>query len=115
MPPAKTDIADMQCWVFRLAKRKWGLDPAECSRIFRENGVLGFIADSYGILHVSSYESALADVERYLGSRGVAVCCRCPTTPRSDDSDAVSPFARQAAGVVPVACLKAAVNVDWWR
>lgn len=74
MTPLQIDIADMQCWVFRLAQKKWGLTPAECARVFSENGVLRFIADSYGILHVSSYECALGDVERYLANRGVIVC-----------------------------------------
>ena len=74
MSATRTDIADMQCWVFRLAQRKWGLDPAECSRVFRENGVLEFLADAYGILHLSSYDSAIDDVARYLANRGVRVC-----------------------------------------
>ena len=74
MTQLQVDIADMQCWVFRLAQKKWGLSPAACARLFAENGVLQFIADSYGILHLSSYECALSDVEAYLASRGAAIC-----------------------------------------
>ena len=68
------DIADMQCWVFRLAQQRWGLAPAECARLFREHGVLKFISESYGILHLSSYEAALEDVRRYLANRGESPC-----------------------------------------
>ena len=74
MSPQDIDIADMQCWIFRMAQKKWGATPSECSALFRAHDVLGFIADSYDILHVSSYDCALDDVERYLLKRGVAVC-----------------------------------------
>lgn len=71
MSPAQIDIADMQSWVFRLAQKRWRMQPAECARIFKDNGVFDYLASSYGILHLSSYESALNDIERYLENRGV--------------------------------------------
>ena len=74
MTQEQIDIADMQCWVFRLAQKKWGLAADQCARIFSDNGVFGFISDSYDILHLSSYDCAVEDVERYLKNRGVSVC-----------------------------------------
>lgn len=29
------DIADMQCWVFRMAQVKWNISPKECAAIFK--------------------------------------------------------------------------------
>ena len=64
-------IADMQCWVFRLAQKRWGVSPRECAETFAANSVFGFIAQTYGLIHLSSYDCALDDVEDYLSSRGV--------------------------------------------
>ena len=74
MTQAQIDIADMQCWLLRLAQKKWGVDPGWCARTFARQGVFDFIAEAYGVLHLSSYESALEDVERYLAARGVPTC-----------------------------------------
>lgn len=70
----QVDIADMQCWVFRMAQKKWDLAPSDCVKLFRQYNVFGFIADCYDILHLSSYECALTDVENLLKNRGVNVC-----------------------------------------
>ena len=64
------DIADMQCWVLRNAQKQWGISPEECSRIFKDNGVLAYIRDCYELLHVSSYQHALDDVQDMLLSKG---------------------------------------------
>ena len=45
------DIADMQCWVFRMAQSKWKKTPEACSKIFQDSDVFGFIASCYDILH----------------------------------------------------------------
>ena len=74
MSPRQIDIADMQCWVFRMAQKKWRLDARGCMDIFTANGVLDYIADCYDMLHLSSYECALDDVEHYLANKGVVVC-----------------------------------------
>lgn len=66
------DVADMQCWVFRYAQIKWNRKPEECAKIFQENKIFDFLKDCYGLLHVSSYLSALKDVEEILSKRGVA-------------------------------------------
>ena len=68
------DIADMQCWVFRMAQTRWKMSPEACAKLFKENGVFDFISKCYDILHLSSYECALDDVEEMLKNRGVAVC-----------------------------------------
>lgn len=67
------DIADVQCWVFRMAQTKWGKTPEECTKIFQENEVFEYISKSYGILHLSSYECALKDVEDFLRNRGIRI------------------------------------------
>lgn len=67
------DVADMQCWVFRMAQNRWNLSPERCADIFRENGVLEFIEECYDILHLSSYECALDDIEELLRNRGVVL------------------------------------------
>ena len=66
-------IADMQCWVFRHAQKKWNLSPLECTSIFKKYDLLGFISECYDLLHVSSYQAALDDVEDILRSKGVAI------------------------------------------
>lgn len=73
MNPDKIGIADMQCWVFRHAQKKWNLSPADCAEIFRKYDLLGYIADCYGILHVSSYDRVLKDVEEILLRNGVTL------------------------------------------
>lgn len=74
MSERQIDIADMQCWVFRMAQTKWKKSPEVCSKIFEDNDVFGFISSCYDILHLSSYECALNDVEDMLKNRGVSVC-----------------------------------------
>ena len=64
----------MQCWLVRLAEKKWGIPAADVSRIFRTNGVYSYIADLYDLLHLSSYACALTDVEKYLAARGALPC-----------------------------------------
>ena len=66
-------IADMQCWVFRKAQRKWNISPSQCAQLFRKYDLFGFIAECYDLLHVSSYERALDDVEDILHRKGVSV------------------------------------------
>lgn len=74
MTQRQLDIADMQCWVFRMAQSKWNITPKECAEIFKKYNILGFISECYELLHVSSYACALADVEDILRANGVNVC-----------------------------------------
>ena len=55
MSERQLDIADMQCWVFRMAQSKW------------------FISECYDILHLNGYSCVLHDVETLLKNRGVTV------------------------------------------
>lgn len=73
MTQREIDIADMKCWIFRMAQTKWNISPSECSRLFKEYDILGFISECYDILHVSSYECALRDVEDILRANGVNI------------------------------------------
>jgi len=73
MPPKQIAIADMQCWVFRHAQRKWNLSPSACASLFQRYNLLGYISECYDLLHVSSYQCALEDIEDLLRSKGVAV------------------------------------------
>lgn len=74
MSQTQSDIADMQCWVFRMAQTKWKIPPSECVRLFQKYNVFGFIEECYGMLHLSSYQCALDDVEEMLHNNGVIVC-----------------------------------------
>ena len=73
MSQEELGIADMQCWVFRNAQRRWNISPSACVRIFKEHDLLGFISECYDLLHVSGYERALDDIESILHSKGVSV------------------------------------------
>ncbi len=70
MSQRQIGIADMQCWVFRKAQEKWNLSPIECANVFARNNLLAYIADCYDVLHVSSYQCALEDIEELLSKRG---------------------------------------------
>ncbi len=65
------DIADMQCWVFRKAQKKWKISPTDCAELFQEYDILGFISECYDILHLNSYDCVVHDVEELLRNRGV--------------------------------------------
>ena len=65
-----TDIQDMQCWLFRKAQSKWNITPQKCAESFRKYDIFGYVSECYELLHVSSYESALHDIEEILKSNG---------------------------------------------
>ena len=67
------DIADMQCWVFRMAQSKCNISAADCSAVFKKYDILGYISECCDILHVNGYACVLHDVETLLRNRGVAV------------------------------------------
>ena len=74
MSEKQIGIADMQCWVFRMAQSNWKKTPKECAEIFKKYDILGFISECYDLLHVSSYNCALEDVEDILKANGVNIC-----------------------------------------
>ena len=61
----------MKCWLIRLAQKRWGLPAAETARIFRQAGVYAYVSDLYDLLHLSSYERALDNIETYLTAKGI--------------------------------------------
>lgn len=73
MSQTQIDIADMQCWVFRKAQKKWNMSSAECTDLFKKYDLLGFISECYDLLHVSSYQCALDEIEEILHTKGIAV------------------------------------------
>lgn len=73
MHPQNIDIDDMQCWLFRMAQKRWNKSPEACAKIFEENQIFDFISDCYDYLHLSSYECALDEVETMLKNRGVSL------------------------------------------
>ena len=73
MNERQLNIADMQCWVFRMAQSKWNLSSSDCAELFKKYDVLGFVSECYDILHLNSYSCVLHDVEILLKNRGVSV------------------------------------------
>ena len=62
MSERQIDIADMQCWVFRMAQTKWKMSSTDCAELFKKYDILGCISDCYDILHRNEYGSVLHDV-----------------------------------------------------
>jgi len=73
MEYSQIDITDMQCWVFRMAQKKWKLSARECADIFKKYDILRFIEECYDTLHLSGYQTALEEVEEILASNGVTM------------------------------------------
>lgn len=69
----KIDITDMQCWVFRLAQKKWNISAQRCTDIFRQYHILDYIEECYDVLHVRSYQAVLEDVEDILSGNGMVM------------------------------------------
>ncbi len=74
MSQEQINISHMQCWLFRLAQSQWELPPEKTAAIFKQHDILGYIADCYDVLHISSYQTALRDIEKMLAKKGVNVC-----------------------------------------
>lgn len=74
MSREQLNIADMQCWVFRMAQKKWNISGKECSELFQKYDILGFIRNCYDSLHLNSYACVLDDVEQILKNRGEVLC-----------------------------------------
>nr|WP_256368289.1 DUF3791 domain-containing protein [Adlercreutzia sp. ZJ473] len=64
----------MQCWLLRMAEKKWHMPAPQVAALFQQHDVFGYLAGFYDILHLSSYDLALADVESYLRSKGTSPC-----------------------------------------
>ena len=66
-------IHHLQCWLFRHAQIKWKKSPYETAELFKKYKLYEFVNDCYGLLHVSSYECALDELEAILNANGVRV------------------------------------------
>lgn len=73
MEYSRVDITDMQCWVFRMAQKKWNITARECAEIFKKYNIFGFIEECYDTLHLSGYQAVLDDVEMILSGNGVVL------------------------------------------
>lgn len=65
------EIADMQCTVFRKAQKKWNISASKCTELFKKYELLSFIKECYELLHVSSYDCVVNDLEDILKNKGV--------------------------------------------
>lgn len=74
MSQEQINISHMQCWLIRLAQSKWNKTAEEIAALFKQYGILDYIAECYDTLHLSSYQHALTDLELLLAQKGVVVC-----------------------------------------
>lgn len=74
MSERQLNIADMQCWVFRMAQSKWNMSAADYSELLKKYNILGFISECYDSLHLNSYACVVDDIKTLLKNRGVTVC-----------------------------------------
>jgi len=65
------NISHMQCWLFQMAQAKWGRTPQETTEIFERFNIFDFIADCYEMLHLSSYNHVLIEIENVLAGKGI--------------------------------------------
>lgn len=73
MSGKQLDIADMKCWVFRMAQLRWNMSPKQCAQLFVKYDVLGFIEECYDLLSLNSYECVVNDIEVLLQNKGVVL------------------------------------------
>ena len=63
----------LKCWLFRNAEVKWKKSPEYVNELFAKLKIYDYVEESYELLHVSSYESALNEVEAIAKANGVDV------------------------------------------
>ena len=73
MTEREIDIADMQCWVFRIAQTRWHISPIECAELFKKYDILGYISECYDLLCTYSYYHVVDDAELILASHNVFI------------------------------------------
>ena len=74
MSSRRSDIADMKCWLLRLAQKRWRMPAVRVAQLFSEAGVYDYVTELYDLLHLSSNERALDDIETYLTAKGYSLC-----------------------------------------
>ena len=65
------EIVHMEARIFRMFTEQTGLSPKDAAAVFAHGGLLPFIRDCYGLLHLSSDLCALEDVMQMLKAKGV--------------------------------------------
>ena len=73
MTEREIDIADMQCWVFRIAQTRWHISPIECAELFKKYDILGYISECYNLLCTYSYYHVVDDADLILASHNVFI------------------------------------------
>ena len=73
MTEREIDIADMQCWVFRIAQTRWHISPIECAELFKKYDIPGYISECYDLLCTYSYYHVVYDAELILASHNVFI------------------------------------------
>ena len=71
MSPRQSDIADMKRWLLRLAQKRWRMPAVRVASSSARPAVYDYVTELYDLLHLSSYERALDDIETYLTAKGV--------------------------------------------
>ena len=67
------EINLMKCWLFRNATLRWNKTPNETAELFKKYSLYKFVTECYELLHVSSYECALDELEKCLKANEVNV------------------------------------------
>lgn len=66
-------ILYMQVRLARMASERWCKPLCDITEIFASYGVLGYIHETFGILHVQGDEANINDIEQYLKKKGAEI------------------------------------------
>ena len=50
MSPRQSDIADMKCWLLRLAQKRWRMPAVRVAQLFSEAGVYDYVTELSALL-----------------------------------------------------------------
>ena len=67
----RQQIIYMQTRIMRLASEEWNKPIEVIAELFAQYGVLHYIEECFGILHVEGDKAVLEDVATYLKNKGV--------------------------------------------
>lgn len=56
----------LECWVFRIAQKKWGITGRDCIKIFKENDIFNIITKDMNMLKESSEDHIVCNIEDIL-------------------------------------------------
>lgn len=60
------DKQKQECWVFRIAQKKWGITGRDCIKIFKENDIFNIITEDMNMLKESSEYYIVCNIEDIL-------------------------------------------------